>query len=132
MAAVALDTDAGIATITFNNPPKGFLTSAMLMELGSFLDEVESDDLTDALLERNGVLAKLSDDTLERLNEHLPAAWSHNNPVDVLGDASAERLAKAVEIVLADEAVHAALVLFAPQAMSKPTDAAKAVIAAKN
>ena len=55
MAAVALDTDAGIATITFNNPPKGFLTSAMLMELGSFLDEVESDDSVRALILTGGL-----------------------------------------------------------------------------
>ena len=85
---------------------------------------------TDALLEQNGVLAKFSDTTLEKLDQHLPAAWSHSNPVDVLGDATPERLAKALETVLADKGVDAALVLFAPQAMSKPTDAAKAVIEA--
>ncbi len=83
---------------------------------------------TDALLERKGTLAKLADETIESLNQHLPPAWSHNNPIDVLGDASAQRLAKAVEIVLADQNVDAVLVVFSPQAMSKPTDAAKAVI----
>ena len=83
----------------------------------------------DALLERKGVLAKLADETIDKLNAELPANWSHGNPVDVLGDASARRLAKATEIVLADEGVDAVLAVFAPQAMSKPTDAAKAVIA---
>ncbi len=83
---------------------------------------------TDALLEQKGVLAKFSDATLEKLSQHLPAAWSHSNPVDVLGDATPQRLAKALETVLAEKGVDAALVLFAPQAMSKPTDAAKAVI----
>lgn len=83
---------------------------------------------TDELLERDGVLADLSNDTLEKLDQHLPAAWSRNNPIDVLGDASAERLAGAVEIALAAEEVDAALVVFAPQAMSKPTDAANALI----
>ncbi len=83
---------------------------------------------TDALLERSGVLAQLADASLEKLNLHLPPAWSHHNPIDVLGDASADRLAKALEIVLADEGVDAALVIFAPQAMSQPTDAAQAVI----
>ncbi len=48
--------------------------------------------------------------------------------MDVLGDASPQRLAKALETVLADKHVDAVLVLFAPQAMSKPTDAARAVI----
>jgi acetyltransferase len=83
---------------------------------------------TDALLERKGILAKLSDETIEGLHRHLPAAWSRRNPVDVLGDASAARLAQAVQLVLADPEVDAVLVVFAPQAMSKPTDAAKAVI----
>jgi acetyltransferase len=83
---------------------------------------------TDALLERKGVLAQLADETVDALNQHLPAAWSHGNPVDVLGDASPQRLAEAARIVLADRGVDAALVIFAPQAMSKPTDAAKALI----
>ena len=85
---------------------------------------------TDALLERKGILAQLSEDTIEKLNRHLPAAWSRNNPIDVLGDATPQRLAKAVEIVLADKGVDAALVIFAPQAMSQPTDAANAVVEA--
>lgn len=83
---------------------------------------------TDALLARKGILAHLSDETTNKLNAVLPAAWSHSNPIDVLGDATPQRLAKAVEIVLADKNVDAALVLFAPQAVSRPTDAAKAVI----
>ena len=83
---------------------------------------------TDTLLECKGRLAILSDQTMQALHQHLPAAWSRNNPVDVLGDASPERLATAVDIVLRDRDVDAALVLFAPQAISRPTDAADAVI----
>jgi len=83
---------------------------------------------TDALLERKGVLAELSDDSKQRLSDCLPDAWSHSNPVDVLGDAGPQRLAEALEIVLADQGVDAALAIFAPQAMSEPTEAAQAVI----
>ncbi len=83
---------------------------------------------TDALLERKGVLAELSAGTMEKLNAALPAAWSRNNPVDVLGDAPPERLAEAVQLVIADPGVDAALVIFTPQAMSAPTEAARAVI----
>ena len=83
---------------------------------------------TDALLERDGVLAKLTAESIEKLNGLLPAAWSHGNPVDVLGDASPERLAGALEIVAADEGVDAVLVVFTPQAMSNPLKAAEAVI----
>jgi acetyltransferase len=85
---------------------------------------------TDALLQRKGVLAQLSEDTVEELNRVLPPAWSRGNPIDVLGDATPERLAEAVQIALSDKGVDAALVLFAPQAVSQPTDAAQAVIEA--
>ena len=83
---------------------------------------------TDALLERKGVLAELSAETIEKLNDDLPVAWSHRNPIDVLGDASPARLARGLEIALSDKGVDAALVIFAPQAMSDPTEAAQAVL----
>lgn len=83
---------------------------------------------TDALLARNGVLAELAGETVEKLNDILPAAWSRRNPVDVLGDASPERLARALDIVQEDDSVDAVLVVFAPQAISQPTAAADAVI----
>jgi len=44
MDTVDLAVEAGIATITFTNPPKGFLTSAMLMALADLLDQVEQDE----------------------------------------------------------------------------------------
>ena len=50
---------------------------------------------TDALIARRGVLAELSPATLAALDEALPPAWSHGNPVDVLGDANSKRYAKA-------------------------------------
>ena len=81
---------------------------------------------TDALLTRQGTLAALAEATLAALNQMLPSSWSHNNPVDVLGDAPPERLAQALEIVLADAGVDAALVMLTPQAMTDPTGAAKA------
>ena len=41
---------------------------------------------TDALISRDGKLAKLSDETMQKLDEFLPSCWSHGNPVDVLGE----------------------------------------------
>lgn len=82
---------------------------------------------TDALIAANGDLARLSPDSLELLNQGLPAYWSHGNPVDVLGDAPAKRVARAVEIVLQDKNVDAVLVILTPQAMTNPTATAKAV-----
>jgi len=81
----------------------------------------------DALLAANGKLASLSAETLQALNAALPAFWSHDNPVDVLGDASPERYATAVEAVLDDPEVDAVLAIVTPQAMTDPTETARAV-----
>ena len=88
---------------------------------------------TDALIERDGKLATLTDETMEKLNASLPPFWSHGNPVDVLGDAPPERFAKAVDIVVKDTDVDAVLVILTPQAMTDPTATAAAVaeVAAK-
>jgi len=82
---------------------------------------------TDALIALRGTLAELSAETMDKLNLNLPQAWSHRNPVDVLGDAGAKRIEKATEIVLHDSGVDAALVILTPQAMTNPTAVAKAV-----
>jgi len=83
---------------------------------------------TDALIAQGGKLVKLSDDTMKKLNDYLPPFWSHGNPVDVLGDATPDKFAKASEIVLEDENVDAVLVILTPQAMTAPTETAKAII----
>lgn len=82
----------------------------------------------DALIERQGELARLSPETMEKLNGFLPAAWSHNNPVDVLGDAPPERYGQALASVLADPGVDAAIVILTPQAMTDPRSCAERVI----
>jgi acetyltransferase len=82
---------------------------------------------TDALIAANGVLAQLGEKSLQLLNENLPAAWSHRNPVDVLGDARSKRVAKTMEILLNDDGVDAVMVILTPQAMTNPTSIAKAV-----
>jgi len=82
---------------------------------------------TDALIARHGQLAELSPETFEKLNKILPPFWSQGNPVDVLGDASPERYAQAVEAVLADPGVDAVLVILTPQAMTDSTGIARAV-----
>ncbi|WP_339907422.1 bifunctional acetate--CoA ligase family protein/GNAT family N-acetyltransferase [Symmachiella dynata] len=85
---------------------------------------------TDALLERHGTLANLSDTTLAQLDKQLPNAWSHGNPVDVLGDATPARIGKAVKVVLSDKQADGLLVILSPQAMTDPTGVAQAVIEA--
>ena len=82
---------------------------------------------TDSLIALGGQLTKLSDDTIQKLNEALPPFWSHSNPVDVLGDAPPERFSTATKIVLEDEHVDAVLVILTPQAMTDPTATARAI-----
>jgi acetyltransferase len=81
----------------------------------------------DALLDRRGELAKLDPATIERLNDCLPSFWSHDNPIDILGDAPAQRYADAVTASLDDPNVDAVLVLLTPQAMTEPDPSAAAV-----
>jgi acetyltransferase len=75
---------------------------------------------TDSLVANGGELAELSPESLQRLNEFLPAHWSHNNPIDVLGDADPERYARALEIASQDPNTDGLLVILAPQGMTDP------------
>jgi acetyltransferase len=83
---------------------------------------------TDALVAGDGQLTQLSDQTLRALDDFLPAHWSHGNPVDVLGDAGAERFAQALEIVARDPASDGLLVVVAPQGMTPPEEIARKVV----
>lgn len=80
---------------------------------------------TDALILNGGALADLMPQTIESLSKFLPEAWSHSNPVDVLGDADAERYAKAVEQVTLDPNTDGTLVILTPQAMTDSTRTAE-------
>jgi acetyltransferase len=59
------------------------------------------------------------------LDKFLPRHWSHNNPIDILGDADSERYAKAIEIASKDPNSDGLLVILAPQGMTDPSEVAK-------
>ncbi len=80
---------------------------------------------TDALLRSGGELAPLSSETVEALDQLLPPHWSHDNPIDVLGDADSLRYAKAVEVAANDPNSDGLLVILTPQAMTDPTQTAE-------
>ncbi|MFO8232485.1 MAG: bifunctional acetate--CoA ligase family protein/GNAT family N-acetyltransferase [Longimonas sp.] len=80
---------------------------------------------TDALIKGGGELTPLSDDTTKALDKRLPAAWSGSNPIDILGDASPQRYADALEIAADDENSDGLLVVLTPQAMTEPTKTAE-------
>jgi acetyltransferase len=73
---------------------------------------------TDALIECGGKLAELSSQSSDALNKLLPPHWSRGNPVDILGDADADRYEKAVDIVARDQDNDGLLAILAPQAMT--------------
>ena len=81
----------------------------------------------DALLTKGGKLAEISTEAMKQFDEFLPPQWSHNNPVDILGDASPERYAQALEVAAQDENSDGLLVVLTPQAMTDPTATAEAL-----
>ena len=83
---------------------------------------------TDRAVDLGVELAALSPETLLRLNAALPPTWSHSNPVDIIGDAAADRYQAAMEACLDDPKVDGVLVMLTPQAMTRPTEAAEAVV----
>lgn len=72
-------------------------------------------------------LASLSPATRKRLDGVLPPAWSHGDPVDLLGDAAGERYATAIAAVLDDDAVDALLIINCPTALNEPAVLAQAI-----
>ncbi|MCP5024628.1 MAG: GNAT family N-acetyltransferase, partial [bacterium] len=83
---------------------------------------------TDRAIDLGVKLPNLQPETIATLDRELPPFWSHNNPVDILGDAPPERYGKALTAVLEDKNVDGVLTLLSPQAMSKPDQAAVEVI----
>jgi acetyltransferase len=73
-------------------------------------------------------IAGLSPETVERLNRVLPAIWSHNNPVDIIGDATPQRYRDAIGICMEDPGVDGVLVILTPQAMTQPLEVAKLLV----
>ncbi len=72
-------------------------------------------------------LSALDDAMLGRLDEVLPPNWSHGNPVDIIGDAPAERYVATLQALLQD---HGSAVLFvhAPTAIVPSLEVAQALL----
>lgn len=83
----------------------------------------------DQLIDIGGELAELTPQTIETLNKGLPPTWSHANPVDIIGDAPAQRYGATLKAVAADDGVDAVLVLNCPTGLASPLEAAQGVAA---
>lgn len=75
----------------------------------------------------NLAMASLTAETTAELKAKLPAVASVANPVDVVGDAGADRYQVALEPVLADANVDGVIVVVSPQSMTEPMPTANAV-----
>lgn len=82
----------------------------------------------DALEARDGRLAELSPESLEKLAAAAPIYWSGANPVDILGDTHAPLYGQALEVLLEDRNADAILVMNCPTAVEDSTAAADAVV----
>lgn len=80
---------------------------------------------TDSLIQNGGQLAEIPPSVAAELDTFLPAHWSHGNPVDVLGDADANRYARAIETVAKNPESDGLLVIMTPQGMTSPTSIAE-------
>ena len=83
---------------------------------------------TDALIAKGGKLAKLSPKTMEILNNILPHYWSRGNPIDILGDARADRYKAVVEACLNDENIDGILIIYTAQAVAEPVEIANSIV----
>lgn len=82
---------------------------------------------TDALIGKKGRLASLSTEAMNKLDAILPSTWSHGNPIDIIGDAPAERYIQTLEVLLKEPEVDATLFIHAPTAIVPSTEIAAAV-----
>ena len=77
--------------------------------------------------ELGGVIVSLTSDTTAKLNAALPPTWSKADPIDIAGDADAARYLAALDIMLADPASDAVLVMNVETAVASAAGIAEAV-----
>ena len=73
---------------------------------------------TDAVVRQGLQLARFSEATTKVLKKALPNTANLHNPVDVIGDATADRYEAAMEAALQDENVDGLFVILTPQSMT--------------
>ncbi|MDO6709766.1 bifunctional acetate--CoA ligase family protein/GNAT family N-acetyltransferase [Aliiglaciecola sp. 2_MG-2023] len=75
-------------------------------------------------------LISLSEDTEKQLNQVLPANWSKDNPIDIIGDATPERYQQVLSLCLKDKTMHGIVIILSPQSMTQPLQVAKEIVEA--
>jgi acetyltransferase len=80
---------------------------------------------TDYCSEQGIEIVELPSSVMERMNKLLPPGWSHNNPLDVIGDALADRYKQVLELLDKENWFDFFIVLLTPQYMTQPFETAQ-------
>jgi acetyl coenzyme A synthetase (ADP forming)-like protein len=80
--------------------------------------------------EQNGIsMVEFSRELVQELDAVLPANWSRANPIDMVGDSSADRFAKTFDIMIKNQALwDIAFVIAVPSAISDPIRVANEIV----
>jgi acetyltransferase len=81
----------------------------------------------DRLMELGGTAPALTQEVTAKLDVALPPTWSRANPVDISGDADAKRYLAALDVLLADPASDAVLIMNVETAVASAPAIAQAV-----
>ncbi len=87
---------------------------------------------TDAAIARGLQLAQFSEQTEAKLKRALPSTASLRNPVDLIGDAHADRYSAALEAILDDDGADQVLVILTPQSMTDISSVASTICGLKD
>lgn len=115
---------AAVETLTHSVPLRGERLAIVTNGGGPAIMAV------DTLFERGGKLADLSDNTFHKLNGFLPDSWSHNNPIDIVGDANQKRYIDTINTLLDGDEADAILIMHSPSAIAHSTETAQKIIEA--
>lgn len=83
---------------------------------------------TDLCEENNILLEKPSDKIIELLKKELPPMCSFANPIDVLGDAKADRYEKALKIILESGEYKNLFIILTPQLGTQAKETAEVIV----
>ena len=83
---------------------------------------------TDEIVEHGLEMAEISEKSKKAMRNFLPPTASLNNPVDVIGDALAQRYRAPIDVLMQDENVDAILVILTPQLVTQIEETAKLII----
>ena len=106
---------------SYQNPPEGDSIAVITNAGGPGVIT------TDEISQKGLSLAEFSEDIRDRLEDAMPDESTPHNPLDVIGDAGHSRYRKALEIILEDDSVDAAIVILTPQANTEIEKTAKTI-----